>query len=48
MMQTILNLKGKHIYSIEGNIKAGKTRILNIIGRILNHISFIEETISKW
>ena len=42
------NLKSKHIYSIEGNIGAEKTIILNIIGRTLNDISFVEEPISKW
>ena len=42
------NLKGKRIYSIEGNIGAGKTTILKIIEKSFKDIAFVEEPISKW
>ena len=48
MKKSISNLKGKQIYSIEGNIGAGKTTILNIIGKTFKDVSFVEEPILKW
>ena len=48
MKKSISNLKGKQIYSIEGNIGAGKTTILKIIGKTFKDVSFVEEPISKW
>ena len=48
MKKPISNLKGKQIYSIEGNIGAGKTTILKIIGKTFKDVSFVEEPISKW
>ncbi len=42
------NLKGKRIYSIEGNIGAGKTTILKILEKSFKDIAFVEEPISKW
>ena len=48
MKKSISNLKGKQIYSIEGNIGAGKTTILKIIEKSFKDIAFVEEPISKW
>ena len=48
MKKPISNLKGKQIYSIEGNIGAGKTTILKIIEKSFKDIAFVEEPISKW
>jgi deoxyadenosine/deoxycytidine kinase len=48
MKKSISNLKGKQIYSIEGNIGAGKTTILKIIEKLFKDIAFVEEPISKW
>jgi deoxyadenosine/deoxycytidine kinase len=42
------NLKGKRIYSIEGNIGEGKTTILKILEKSFKDIAFVEEPISKW
>ena len=39
MKKPISNLKGKQIYSIEGNIGAGKTTILKIIGKTFKDVS---------
>ena len=44
----ILKLKTKKIYSIEGNIGAGKTTILNIIGQHFDDVTFVEEPVSQW
>ena len=44
----ILKLKSKKIYSIEGNIGAGKTTILNIIGKNFDDVTFVEEPVSQW
>lgn len=41
-------LKSKRIYSIEGNIGAGKTTILNIIGKHFDDVYFVEEPVTKW
>ena len=44
----ILKLKSKKIYSIEGNIGAGKTTILKIIGKNFDDVTFVEEPVSQW
>ncbi len=44
----ILKLKSKKIYSIEGNIGAGKTTILKIIGKKFDDVTFVEEPVSQW
>lgn len=41
-------LQSKRIYSIEGNIGAGKTTILKLIGRSFSDVAFIEEPVSQW
>lgn len=41
-------LKTKRIYSIEGNIGAGKTTILKIIGKSAKDVTFVEEPVSEW
>lgn len=41
-------LKTKSIYSLEGNIGAGKTTILKIIGRHFDDVEFVEEPVSQW
>ena len=42
----IEKLKNKKIYSVEGNIGAGKTTILKIIGQKLDDVEFVEEPVS--
>ena len=44
----IEKLKNKKIYSVEGNIGAGKTTILKIIGQKLDDVEFVEEPVSIW
>lgn len=44
----IEKLKSKKIYCIEGNIGAGKTTILKIIGRRFHDVEFVEEPVSQW
>ena len=41
-------LKSKRIYSIEGNIGAGKTTILKLIGKTFEDVEFVEEPVSQW
>ena len=45
---SIQKLKSKKIYTIEGNIGAGKTTILNIIGKNFDDVTFVEEPVSQW
>ena len=44
----IEKIKTKKIYALEGNIGAGKTTILKIIGKYFKDIEFVEEPVSKW
>lgn len=44
----IEKIKSKKIYSIEGNIGAGKTTILKIIGQHFKDVAFVEEPVSQW
>ena len=49
MNQTsIQKLKSKKIYTIEGNIGAGKTTILKIIGKNFDDVTFVEGPVSQW
>ena len=49
LSETLLEkLKTKRIYSIEGNIGAGKTTILNLIGKTFQDVEFVEEPVSQW
>ena len=41
-------LKTKRVYSIEGNIGAGKTTILKIIEKSIDDVYFVEEPVSQW
>ena len=41
-------LQSKRIYSIEGNIGAGKTTILKLIGSTIDDVMFVEEPVSQW
>lgn len=47
-VSSIEKLKSKKIYSIEGNIGAGKTTILKIIGKYFKDVAFVEEPVSQW
>lgn len=44
----IEKIKNKNIYSIEGNIGAGKTTLINLINKYNNNIIVIEEPIKEW
>ena len=44
----IEKIKSKKIYALEGNIGAGKTTILKIIGKNFNYVSFVEEPVKEW
>lgn len=41
-------LKTKQIYSIEGNIGAGKTTVLQILGKSIKDVIFVEEPVKEW
>ena len=45
---TIEKLKTKKIYALEGNIGAGKTTILKIIGKYFDDVELVEEPVKKW
>ena len=44
----IEKIKTKKIYALEGNIGAGKTTIMKIIGEYFNSVEFVEEPVSEW
>ena len=44
----IEKIKTKKIYALEGNIGAGKTTILKVIGRQFKDIEFIEEPVKQY
>ena len=44
----IHNIKTKKIYALEGNIGAGKTTILKIIGKHFKDVEFVEEPVKQW
>ena len=41
-------LKSKKIYSLEGNIGAGKTTILKMIAKNFENVAFVEEPVNQW
>lgn len=45
---SIEKLRMKKIYTLEGNIGAGKTTVLKIIQQYFNDIEFVEEPVSEW
>ena len=44
----IEKIKTKMIYALEGNIGAGKTTIMKIIGQYFTSVEFVEEPVSQW
>ena len=44
----IEKIKTKKIYALEGNIGAGKTAIMKIIGQYFTSVEFVEEPVSQW
>ena len=44
----IEKIKTKIIYALEGNIGAGKTTIMKIIGQYFTSVEFVEEPVSQW
>ena len=44
----IEKIKTKKIYALEGNIGAGKTTILKIIGKNFKDVEFVEEPVKQW
>ena len=44
----IEKIKSKKIYALEGNIGAGKTTIMKIIGQYFTSVEFVEEPVSQW
>lgn len=44
----IEKIKAKRIYALEGNIGAGKTTILKVIGNHFKNIEFVEEPVKQW
>ena len=45
---SIEKIKTKKIYALEGNIGAGKTTILKIIGKHLKDVELVEEPVKEW
>ena len=45
---SIEKIKTKKIYALEGNIGAGKTTILKIIGKSFKDVEFVEEPVKSW
>jgi len=41
-------IKTKKIYALEGNIGAGKTTILQIMGKHFKDVEFVEEPVKEW
>ena len=44
----IEKIKTKKIYALEGNIGAGKTTIMKIIGHYFSSVEFVEEPVNQW
>ena len=44
----IEKIKTKIIYALEGNIGAGKTTMMKIIGQYFTSVEFVEEPVSQW
>lgn len=47
-VSAIEKIKSKKIYALEGNIGAGKTTILKIIGKHFKDVEFVEEPVKEW
>ena len=45
---SIEKIKTKKIYALEGNIGAGKTTILKLIGKHFKDVEFVEEPVKQW
>ena len=45
---SIEKIKTKKIYALEGNIGAGKTTILKIIGKNFKDVELVEEPVNEW
>ena len=45
---SIEKIKSKKIFALEGNIGAGKTTILKIIGERFKDVEFVEEPVKEW
>ena len=45
---SIEKIKTKKIYSLEGNIGAGKTTILRILEKNFKDVEFVEEPVKEW
>lgn len=49
MYQNVLSkLKNKKVYSVEGNIGAGKSTLIKRIGKSFDDVEFVEEPLSNW
>ena len=44
----IEKIKTKKIFALEGNIGAGKTTIMKIIGQYFSSVEFVEEPVKQW
>ena len=47
-LNRISKLASKKVFSIEGNIGAGKSTILRLISASFNDVEFIEEPVKEW
>ena len=45
---SIEKIKTKKIYALEGNIGAGKTTILKLLGKHFKDVEFVEEPVKEW
>ena len=45
---SIEKIKSKKIYALEGNIGAGKSTIMKIIGNQFHDVEFVEEPVKNW
>ena len=45
---SIEKINSKKIFALEGNIGAGKTTILKIIGERFKDVEFVEEPVKEW
>lgn len=49
MYQNVLSkLKNKKVYSVEGNIGAGKSTLIKRIGKSFEDVEFVQEPLSNW
>ena len=45
---SIEKIKSKKIYALEGNIGAGKTTILKLLGKHFKDVELVEEPVKEW